>query len=830
MATPQGTNFSNRKGINSDQVASLRARYGYNELPAAKQTGVWTIALETIREPMFLMLMACGMLYVLIGDYREGIILILTFFIIIAITFLQRTRTQRALDALKKLASPRVLVVRDGRQERIPGRDLLPGDLVLLSEGDRIGADMQLIQTSNLEVDESLLTGESMPVSKGVEAGANEVYSGTLVVKGKASALVTATGMQAGIGHIAGSLMHVEDQETRLQKEMKQLTRRLALAGVFISISVFGIFWLTRGDLVHAFLTGISSAMAIMPEEFPVVFTVFMALGAWRLSSRHVLTRKPSAIETLGSATVLCCDKTGTITLNKMQLTAVIHRDGILSRRDFAVGDEKLGSLLKGAGMASHLSPTDPMEKAIAEAGEIFLPAEPADLELIREYPLSNTLLSMTMVYRDRKTGESHVYAKGSPEAILGLCRDGRDWQQDLQQLAGQGYRMLGIARATKTHEPWPERQEDFGFELLGFVAFEDPVRPEVPAAVQECLSAGVRVVMITGDHPATAASIARQCGIPHDKVVTGDELRQADAESLPGLAAGAGVFARVSPGQKLDIVKALQARGEVVAMTGDGVNDAPALKSAHIGIAMGNKGTDVAREAASLVLLDDNFASVVAAIRLGRRIFDNLQKAMAFIFAVHIPIIGLALLPAFFATFPILLMPLHIVFLELIIDPVCSVAFESEGEEANIMNRPPRSQHNRFFSVPEMGFSALRGGLLLLMVVAVYLLSLQEGHSEGEVRAIAFSALITGNILLIISGLSQTRSFVRELKTGNRSAALILTLSLLLLATVLLIPAIREIFSFEWPGWKHFYLSATGAVLLLVALETIKYLRFRRI
>ncbi len=819
-------------GLTGVEAGRRLKEFGYNELPSAGSKSILHIALEVIKEPMFLLLISCGTLYIILGNMTEGIILLSTIFIIIGITFLQYRKTERALEALRKLSAPRVLVLRDGLETRIPGREVVPGDIIILHEGDRIAADATLSESVNLSVDESVLTGESMPVNKHHNETGNLLFSGTLVIRGKAMAIVTATGINARLGKIATSLKELKDEPTRLQSEMKILIRRLSVIGIFISITVVISYYLVRGNFLLSLLTGLSASMAILPEEFPVVLTVFLALGAWRLSRKNVLTRKHSAIETLGSATVLCSDKTGTITQNKMEVVAVYNGDTIVYKDLYHQNIDSVTGIVTTVQRATQQNSADPMEKAIHKLYEELNMAAIDDQVLLKEYPLSHDLLAMTRVLEHPQENMISVSAKGAPEAIFELCKmTGPELHKHMQavnEMAVKGYRIIGVAAATHTENTFPEKQAHFDFQFTGLIALEDPIRTEVPSAIKECTNAGIRVIMITGDYPATAISIAVQAGFEKQVVASGDELADMSDDELKEKIKNINIFARVTPEQKLRIVKALKANGEIVAMTGDGVNDAPALKAADIGVAMGIKGTDVAREASSLVLLDDNFASIVAAVRLGRRIYDNLQKAMSYILAIHIPIIGLTLLPSFAASLPVFLLPLHIVFMELIIDPVCSVAFESELEETNIMSRPPRSANSRFFGIRRMAYSIFQGLLLMCSVLIVYFLSIHEGHTEGEVRAIAFSSLIIGNIFLILTNLSKTRYALQVLAEGNKALIIIVSAAVILLASTIFVPALQSVFSFNFPGYKHFISSLTASVLMVTILELIKYFRNR--
>ena len=819
------------QGLSTFEAQARLKNFGANELPSAQPKSIWRIALEVLKEPMFLLLLACAAVYVILGDYREGIIMLSAIFVIIGITFYQYQKTERALEALKNLSSPRALVIRDGIETRIAGREVVPGDIIVLHEGDRIAADSILMDSLHLTVDESVLTGESVPVIKSQEK-VSTLFSGTLVVQGSGIAKVEATGSLTQLGKIGVSLKNIDNDETRLQKEMKSLIKNLFAIGIFFCLFVVAAFYFSRGNFIQSLLNGLAASMAILPEEFPVTLTIFLALGAWRLSQKNVLTRNPSAIETLGSATVLCSDKTGTITQNKMSVAALYDGNQLLEHQQFQKNDNSFAHLLRVAFFASHHKSIDPMELAIDLAHQKISALHEEELKLIREYPLSKNLFMMTRVLQSPTDNSVTVSAKGAPETIFPLCRlsesDANRHHNRVLEMAASGYRVIAVAEAQATF-PLPENQTGFEFSFVGLVGLEDPIRPEVPQAIKECYEAGIKVVMITGDFPVTAKSIATQIGLStQGTIITGSELSAMSDGELKDRIKQTTIFARIIPEQKLRIVEALKSNGEIVAMTGDGVNDAPALKASHIGVAMGNKGTDVAREASSLVLLDDNFASIVSAIRSGRRIFDNLQKAMSYIMAIHIPIIGLTLLPAFFPSLPILLMPLHIIFMELIIDPVCTIAFESGRDEAGIMNRKPRNPDDSFFGTKRVMFSVFSGLLLLLMVVFVYFLSINEGHTEGEVRAIAFSSLIIGNVFLIVTDLSKTRNFMAVLAERNFAAIVMVVAALLLLFLMISIPGLQSIFSFEFPGYSHFTSSLCAAGVMLIILEAVKYFRNR--
>ncbi|HUU01063.1 MAG TPA: cation-translocating P-type ATPase [Myxococcota bacterium] len=837
------------QGMDGLTEAEARQRLdteGPNELPSEKPRGILAIAFEVAREPMFLMLVAAGSLYLFMGEPADAAMLLGFVVVVMAITIIQERRTERALDALRDLSSPRALVIRDGVHRRIPGRQAVPGDLVVLSEGDRVPADGILRRGINLAADESLLTGESVPVRKAPsqdaeamdKAGGDDlpsVFSGTLVTAGQGIAEIVATGMRSELGKIGKALQKVEPEATLLQKETGRLVRTFASVALFACAFVVISFALLRGGGAdvwkQGFLAGIAMAMATLPEEFPVVLTVFLALGAWRISRNNVLTRRMPAVETLGAATVLCVDKTGTLTQNRMTLRRLSIADNSVDLVTLQGELPKaLHNLLENAILASKRDPFDPMERALHEAGDRLIKdtehLHPAWF-LAKEYPLTPDLLAVSHAWRTGIDDEVVVSAKGAPEAIADLCHLGEEKQKRLNRevaaLASQGFRVLGVARGVTRKEQLPEKHHDLKLELVGLLGLEDPLRSTVPAAVAECRTAGVRVVMITGDYPATAQSIARQAGLANcDEVITGPELDTISEEDLAPRVRTVQVFARVVPEQKLRIVNAMKAAGEIVAMTGDGVNDAPALKSAHIGIAMGGRGTDVARESASLVLLDDDFSSIVAAIRLGRRIFDNIKKAIAFILAVHVPIAGLSMIPVFFADWPLLLLPVHIVFLELIIDPSCSLIFEAEDAEAGVMQRPPRSPDERLFSMKTISVALMQGLSVLAVCLGVFLLS-RADHSPEAARALTFATLVVAFVVIILVNRSWTRSALAMMRVPNVALRWVVLGTCILLAVVLLVPFAQRLFHFAPLHPKDLVLSLGAGLTCVLWFELLK-------
>jgi Ca2+-transporting ATPase len=835
------------QGLSEPQALARLKAEGPNELPQPERRTPFRIAIEVLREPMLALLLVGGIIYLALGDFKEAIILVAFATMSIVITVVQETRTERVLDALRDLTSPRAQVIRDGQRQRIAGRDVVRGDLVVLSEGDRVPADAVLLQSQDLQADESLLTGESVPVRKIAlsdhaapsphRPGGDDlpyVFSGSLVVRGTGIAEVTAIGAHSEIGKIGQSLGALETEPPRLQVQTRRLVRLFALVGGAVSVLAVVLYGILRGGWLDAVLAGIALGMSMLPEEFPVVLTVFMAMGAWRISLARVLTRRAAAIETLGSATVLCTDKTGTLTENRMSIVELRLGSGEFYR-SHEISEAKMPdasrTLAEFGLLASAPEPFDPMEKAFhALAREQSTDANSqrhAGWTLARAYGLRPDLLAVTHVWQpDAGRQEFVVAAKGAPEAIVGLCRlsaaERTALTRSIDAMASAGLRVLGVARSAFTGQHWPDSPREFTFEFLGLVGLADPLRPTVVDAVSDCRSAGIKVVMITGDYPATGREIARQAGIEAGQVVTGDELEKLDATELEQRAGTTAVFARIMPEQKLRIVEALKANGEIVAMTGDGVNDAPSLKAAHIGIAMGGRGTDVAREASAIVLLDDDFGSIVRAIRLGRRIYDNLRKAMGFIFAVHVPIAGLALLPLLFGL-PIIFGPIHIAFLEMVIDPVCSLVFEAETEEDDIMRRPPRSPEAPLFSGPLIVWSVLQGALAFALVAAIFVLAYRSGMPEREVRALAFFSLVIAIVSLILVNRSFSASLLTALRRPNWTLAAVLSAVTATLALTLLWPFVRDLFVFGPLHLDDLALTLGAGIVVLVSLELLK-------
>ncbi len=815
------------QGLSSDEAARRLAAEGPNELGHSRRRALHAIVKEVATEPMFLLLLAAGVVYFLIGDRFEALVLTGFVVVIMSITIFQERRTDNALAALRDLSSPRAQVLRDGVQQRIAGRDVVRGDLLLLAEGDRIAADGELLSAHDLATDESMLTGESLPVSKSVGDAA---FGGTLIVQGQGLMRVHATGQRTEIGSIGESLDVITLQASPLRNEMTRLTHQIALVGMLLAILLIAAYWTVHRDLPQAILAGIALAMSLLPQEFPVIMIIFFAFAARRLGKLGVLTRRLDAIETLGETSVLCVDKTGTLTQNRMEVVALHPGAGGDPASGVVNGELSIPqqTLLRHALLASEIVPHDAMEQAIhrmahASAHE-SLRIDP-HWTLTHEYELSPQLPVMTHAWDH---GEGFVVAiKGAPEAVVTLCRLPEPVRQqiaaDAASLADRGLRVLGVARASHpVGADWPDMPQGFDAEWLGLLALADPLRAEVPAAIAQCRRAGIRIVMITGDHPRTALAIAREAGIVTDHVLTGADLATMEEAALDAAIRKVHVFARVKPQQKLMLVEALKRQRKIVAMTGDGVNDAPALKAAHIGIAMGQRGTDVAREAGSLVLLKDDFDSIVRAIRMGRRTFANMRQAMIYTLAVHIPIVGLSLLPVIFGL-PVLLTPLHIAFLELVIDPACSIVFEAEAGDETLMLQAPRRQDEPLLSRQDALQSLVFGMLTTAAAFSLYAGLLHTGETSPTSAACAFVLLVVANTMLILPSRSRQREWRRLWIKQPAVSLWVMAGTMAGLWVVTTVPVIAPAFRFTPLTAAAWWLSAFGGAAMLIVYQLAK-------
>lgn len=819
-------------GLSSAEAAERLTSDGPNLLPGDSRVGPILVMLRVLREPMLLLLSAAGAVSFVIAEPLDGWMLMGTVIVVIGISVVQEERTETALAALRDLSSPRALVVRDGQNIRIPGRDVVCGDHVLLAEGDRIPADAVLIGGSVLRVDESTMTGESVPVAKhpadetltamGAPGGEDTpwLFSGTLVVGGHGVAVVRATGANTELGRLGSVMGSMRTERTRLQRGIDRVVRVVAVIGLAAALAVVVVYGTTRGDWGEALLAGIAAAMSLLPEEFPVVLGVFLALGAWRMSRHRVLARRAPVIEALGTVTVLCTDKTGTLTENRMSVERVMIDDV-----EFTLGQsmsEPVRALLETAAAACPDRPVDPMDTSFTRL------VERADnMRPVTEFELSPEMLAVTRVWADGD-GSLHVATKGAPEAVLDLCAADETQRSmvmaRVDRLTEQGWRVLAVAgRYLPAGSALPDQHREVEVELLGLAALRDPLRPGVPEAVVACRRAGVRTVMITGDHPGTAQSIAAAAGI-EGGLMTGLEVSEIDDETLGARIAQVGVFARTVPEQKLRLVRALKAAGEVVAMTGDGVNDAPALRAADVGIAMGGRGTDVAREAAGMVITDDDFTAIVDGIRMGRGIFDRLRRAMSFIVAVHVPIFGMSLLPLFAGDWPLVLLPIQLAMLELVIDPTCSIVFEADPPDPSVMERPPVATSEPLLSRSEVARSVAEGCAVLVASAAVYLWAIRVGQPDEVIRSLAFVTIVVADLGLILVIRSPGIPVIVSLRRGVPTAlVVVVSVTVLFLVLLLVVPGLRGALDLGTVGWPEVLIPPVAALLALVGFEIAK-------
>ena len=789
------------RGLTEQEVSVARAQFGSNVLNSQKPPSPLKRIFSFAKEPMFLLLIAAGLVSLFLAEPIDAAVLLLMVFIVITTTVYQEGRAEKALEALNAIAAPQAHVIRAGQLIQIPSSELVVGDLVVLAEGDRVPADLEILECSNLMLDESTLTGESLPVEKVV---GGHLGSGSMVVSGRANATVVAVGEATELGKISAGLATEGSDKTRLQIEVNKIVKIVAVLAILLASGITITLLLTRDSLVEALLAGIASAMAIIPEEFPVVLTLFFAIGAWRMTKEKVLTRKSAAIETLGSVTVICVDKTGTLTMNKLDV------DQLIEQRDKA-------ELSFFASLASPIESADPVDRAFNTL------RGNSSYRLIKEYPLDPTWPAMTMVWE----ADDHyvVASKGAPETIARMCGESEaEISERVHAAAVGGRRIIGVAGARISKGQLPSTQQEFKVQFQGLVALRDMLRPGVKDAIAECHAAGIRVIMITGDFIGTAREIAAEVGLADTGELTGAELDQLSDEELAKRVKTLSVCARMTPSHKLRLVKALRNIEEVVAMTGDGVNDAPALKLADISIAMGLRGTDVAREASKLIITDDDFSSIVAGVRRGRGIYDGIRKSVAYIIAVHIPLLGMALLPIAAPAWPLILLPAMVAFLETIIDPACTIVFQAEPLDSKIMKRKPRPVNESLFTFQTLGIAVLQGAVVLLAVIAQYFWLISQGRPEEEVRSVTLILMVLSNLMLIFTNRSWNLNLISTiLQRKNPSVYWISGITLGLILLVLNIAPIREAFGLGATFLSDWLMAFVLATISIIWFEVYK-------
>ncbi len=814
-------------GLTSQEANRLLIEHGPNSVESEKSRSGLVVALSVLREPMLVLLLAAGLLSFLLADLTDAILLMFTVVIVLGISIYQQQRTNNALAALKELTAPLAHVIRDGIETRISSRDVVPGDLLLLAEGDRVVADSILVTSSSLEFDESLLTGESVPVTKSID---DRVFTGSLVVRGHGRARVVATGALTELGKIGKSIETIPYQRTRLQQSIDTIVKAIGIFALLTVIAIVVIYGLTRGNWLEGGIAAIAAAMALIPEEFPVILTLFMALGAWRMAKVRVIARQAPAIEALGSVTVLCVDKTGTLTRNEMTASEVQIDDLVIEAREIlASADTK--ELIRIASLAAPITPFDPMDRAFRSV--IDLDTASQELISIAEFPVIKERLAYIHIWQEQES--LLAAAKGAPEHIARLCRmEGHALEtlsSKVERAGERGLRVLAIASARSKGIASTLDLEGFEFVFLGLVFLKDPIREGVPDSVKECVTAGIRTIMITGDHPTTARSIAAEIGLKDpETVLTGADIAQLSEADLNEQVRRCQVFARVTPQDKLRLIRALQTNGEVVAMTGDGINDAPALRAADIGIAMGQRGTDVAREAAHLIITDDDFTSIVAGIRRGRAIYANIQKAMTYVIAIHIPIFGMALVPVLVADWPLILVPALIAFHEVIIDPASSIAFEVESPDPKIMEQAPRRPNSGIFDRYGIVLALLQGLSIFALVFWIFISNINAETSEAKVRSLTFAALVIANVILILANRSRTLTLWETLiRRKNHAVPFLVAGAAFLLLILLNVPLLRDSFELASLDWNEYLILAALSYLSISWLDLHKIITRRR-
>lgn len=741
------------QGLTDAEVADRRRKFGSNRLPEDKSKRLPRQLLSVLGEPMMALLVAAALISALLGDAIEAGALMVSVIFVISISLVQVRRTDKAVAALQVLSAPKATIYRNGEVVQLPSDEVVVDDLLILKEGDRVPADCVLVEDAYLQLDESILTGESVAVEK---SRGDSALAGTLVVRGHAIAKVRSIGTASQLGQI-GTLLKGEKKRTLLQTEVDRIVRVVATIALITSVTVSLVYALTRGEWLVGMLAGVAAAMALLPEELPIVLTIFLGLGAWRMAKSKVIVRNNPAIEMLGQVTVLCVDKTGTITMNEMTLVT-----------------QDTDVILYGA-LASIPGSFDPVDRA-------FLAVHKPDesMTLVREFPLSNENLVFCQIWR-QSSGDLLAALKGAPEKVMEVCSLSPGQRSllmaELDKSARAGLRILGVAKADVLESALTQSSfENWDFEFVGLAAMKDPVRIGVGAAIAELESAGIRTILITGDYPQTAEAIGKEIGLlPGGGTINGDDIEKLSPEQLSALVRTQNIFSRVKPQQKLLIVQALQTQGEIVAMTGDGVNDAPALKRANVGLAMGKRGSEVAREAADLVIADDSFLSITEGVRAGRRIFANLRKAASYVIAIHIPIFGMALVPIASPLWPLVLLPIQIAILEIIIDPSASLAYESEPASKNQMQSKPRPKEEPMITSKVFRLALAQGAILFMGAVSSFLIALGLGFSDERVRSVTFGTILLGNLLLMLTNRSSTAGLIELVSQRSNKVALII-------------------------------------------------------
>ena len=823
------------KGLTDHEIAASRKRHGYNRIDTALESSTLQVLVRILKEPMLVLLFAISVIYVIIGDYGEALFMFVAIVAVSAISFYQDNRSRKALEALEKLNEPLSRVIRNGRVVEIPTHEIAVGDLCITEEGKMINADGTIVHSNDFSVNEASLTGESLSVFKSSDSDNNRVYSGTVTVSGLAVFNVEEIGTETRLGKIGVSITGIKEEVSPLQRQIGRFVKAMAVAGIVIFILVCAVNYFHTRNLLGSLLNGLTLAMSVLPEEIPVAFTTFMALGAWKLMRQGIIIKRSSVVETLGSTTVICTDKTGTITENTMHLKQLYdyRTDRTFDETEF--GDAALAELIGYAMWSSEPVPFDPMEQTLHR---VYEQTQTDDRRkaytLFHEYPLEGKPPMMTHLFED---AEKHriVAAKGAPEAILQVSAlpevEKAKIRMLIREFGKQGYRVLGVAGTDFEGNDFPEKQQEFRFEFLGLVVFYDPPKKGIDDVFRHIYAAGIQVKVITGDNTDTTTTIAAQAGIRDaGSTIEGKEIMACTDEVLRREAQEKVLFTRMFPEAKLAVVNALKQDGGVVAMLGDGVNDAPALKAAHIGVAMGSKGTEIAKAAASLVIVDDDLGKLITAIAAGRRIYANIKKAVQYIISIHIPIILTVSLPLFLGwVFPQIFTPVHVIFLELIMGPTCSIVYENEPMEKDTLQRKPRRMTDTFLNWRELAISIVQGLAITVGVLFVYQWMVKLGGSETQTRAVVFTTLIFANILLSFTNRSFHYSLFESFKNRNVLFAAFTGLTLVLLAAILYVPVLAGFFKVTALRAGDIGMAAFVAVLSVLWFEGYKLWRRKR-
>ncbi|MBS1588947.1 MAG: cation-translocating P-type ATPase [Bacteroidetes bacterium] len=788
-------------GLSSDEVLASQRQNGVNKINAVQKSSWVSLLLDILKEPMLLLLIAVATIYLIVGDYGEAIFMIGAIVVVSGISYYQDNRSKKALEALEKLNEPLSTVIRNSKVIEIPTHEIAVGDLCIIEEGKMINADGKIVHSNDFSVNEASLTGETFSVFKNQETDDKNVYSGTIVVSGLAVFEVEKIGDATKLGKIGQSIQSIQEERSPLQIQITNFVKWMAVIGIVVFLMVWGYsFWKSR-DIIESLLAGLTLAMSILPEEIPVAFTTFMALGAWKLMKEGIIIKRSSVVETLGSTTVICSDKTGTITENSMQLKALFDykTNQLYETEQFA--DSSLSELIQFAMWSSEPVPFDPMEKTLHKVYEETQKEDKRQaFSMIHEYPLDGKPPMMTHLF-ENENKERIIAAKGAPEAILAVSNlsenDKEQLREQIKELGKQGYRLLGVAKAHFEGNHFPEKQQNFNFEFLGFTVFYDPPKQGIQEVFQHIYDAGIKVKVITGDNEDTTNAIARQAGIINSSpAVNGAEIVHHTEAELIELSRKTTLFTRMFPEAKLKMVNAFKKGEEIVAMLGDGVNDAPALKAAHIGVAMGNKGTEIAKAAASLVIINDDLDKLVVGIAAGRRIYSNIKKAIQYIISIHIPIVLTVSLPLFLGwIYPHIFTPVHVIFLELIMGPTCSIVYENEPMEKGTMTQKPRKMTDTFLNWKELNVSILQGLMITVGVLFAYQLTVHNGGDEPTTRAMVFTTLIFANILLSLGNRSFKYSILETSKNKNNLFLIVIGATLVLLFAILYVPLFARFF-----------------------------------